>query len=110
MQLVKGKKGRAPEHLSAEAGAFWSDIVLDYDITDQYGQMLLLQACEALDLIRECQAIIGEDGKKILDRFGAPKAHPLLTVERDARSQFSMFLNRLELEPEPEAPKKRRTR
>ena len=106
MQLIQGNKG-AFNGLSDESGKFFDKIVTEYEIQDEAGLKLLRLACEALDIVRDCERIIADEGRTYRDRFDQPKAHPLCAVERDARSQFAMFLNKLELEPEIDSAKKR---
>ena len=70
---------------------------------------LLQTACEALDRYEQCRARLYREGLVYLDRFGKPKAHPLTTVERDARGQFILALRELGLdEGELPLPGKRR--
>ena len=51
--------------------------------------------------MREAQAAIKEEGPQVKDRFGQSKAHPLLVVERDARSQMLQGLKALNFDLEP---------
>jgi len=90
----------APEKLSPEAQAWSQLIVEEYGIRDAAGRLLLLTALEAFDRMRQAQAAIREDGATVLDRFGQVKAHPLLTVERDARGQMLSALRSLNLDIE----------
>lgn len=92
---------RAPKNLSAEAKAWWRKLQNEYEITDQAGCLLLQTALEAFDRMRECQQTISNDGQTVKDRFEQDKAHPLLSVERDARSQMLSALKALNLDIEP---------
>jgi hypothetical protein len=51
--------------------------------------------------MREAQDAIKRDGATVMDRFKQPKAHPLLTVERDSRSAMLHALKALNLDLEP---------
>ncbi len=73
----------------------------EYAISDPGGRLLLATGLEAFDRMREAQKAIKADGATVQDRFGQPKAHPLLTVERDSRAQMLMCLKALNLDLEP---------
>ena len=95
------KKSDAPKHLSSEARDWWLKLTDEYGISDEAGRMLLQTGLEAFDRMRECQTAIKVDGPMIKDRFEQPKAHPLLSVERDARAQMLAALKALNLDLEP---------
>jgi len=91
----------APKHLTKEARQWWEKITNEYDITDQAGRLLLQTAMEAHDRLKQAQAAIKRDGATVKDRFDQDKPHPLLTTERDARSQMMAALKALNLDLEP---------
>lgn len=95
------KKSDAPKHLSTEARGWWVKLADEYGIDDEAGLMLLQTGLEAFDRMRECQKAIKTDGPMIKDRFEQPKAHPLLSVERDSRAQMLAALKALNLDLEP---------
>jgi P27 family predicted phage terminase small subunit len=90
-----------PKRLSAEARKSWQKVVDEYQIVDDTGLIILSTAFEAFDRMRVAQDQIKREGMTSTDRFGQTKAHPLLTVERDARSQFLAALKQLNLDIEP---------
>jgi P27 family predicted phage terminase small subunit len=90
-----------PKRLSAEARKSWQKIVDEYQIVDDTGLIILTTAFEAFDRMRIAQEQIKLEGMTSIDRFGRMKAHPLLTVERDARAQFLAALKQLNLDIEP---------
>jgi P27 family predicted phage terminase small subunit len=92
---------KPPKHLSAESRKQYSAIASEYNIADDVGLLVLQTAFEAFDRMRLAQAQVKEDGATTTDRFGQTKAHPLLTVERDARAQFLAALKALHLDVEP---------
>lgn len=94
-------KNSAPDHLSTESQAWHSRLVSEYGITDDGGLLLLQTAMEAFDRMRECQKAISKDGAQVKDRFEQLKPHPLLSVERDARSQLLAALKAMNLDLEP---------
>jgi P27 family predicted phage terminase small subunit len=76
-----------PKHLSPESKAIWEQICGDFAL-ERHALIVLVQALEALDRLRQAQEIIDKDGPVIKDRFGVPKQHPATLLERDARNQF----------------------
>ena len=90
-----------PKQLSGEAQGWWRKLCDEYVLDDEAGKLLLQTALEAFDRMREAQVIVKRDGASIRDRFDQIKAHPLLTVERDARAQMVMSLKALNLDIEP---------
>lgn len=87
--------------VSKPAKKLWRQILGEFDIDDPAGLAILKVAIEAWDRAREAREAIDRDGPTYLDRFGSPKPHPLLTVERDARAQFLLALKQLNLDLEP---------
>jgi phage terminase small subunit len=103
-------KPKPPAHLSPAAKRWFREIATDFSITDRAGLLLLAQAADAWDRAGECRAAIARDGTAVTDRFGQPKAHPLLSAERDARSCFLQAMKHLQLDtaaiPAPEPPRR----
>lgn len=73
----------------------------EYEILDEAGLLILQTAFESFDTMRRAQEIIAREGMQLPDRFAQMKAHPLLTVERDARAQLLGALKQLNLDIEP---------
>lgn len=97
---------KPPAHLSVEARKLWSALVLEYVIDDAGSLALLLAVCESRDRAESCRRAIATEGQTIVDRFGQRKPHPLLPVERDARSAMVTALKalRLPMAAEDETP------
>lgn len=95
------KKSDPPGHLSREGKALWRRLLAEYGIDDAGGLVVLAVCCEALDRMRGAQQAVLAEGQTVTDRFGQVKAHPLLSVERDARSAFLQALKSLNLDLEP---------
>lgn len=92
---------KIPLHLSIEAAGWFERLVAEYGIEDDAGLLTLQTAMEAFDRMRQCQQAVAEDGPQVRDRFDQCKPHPLLTVERDCRSQMLAALKALNLDLEP---------
>jgi P27 family predicted phage terminase small subunit len=90
-----------PKGLSAEAAKRWKAIVAEYGIVDAGGLHVLSVGLEAFDRMRACQQTITEAGATFVDRFGQPRPHPLLSVERDSRAAYLAALKQLHLDLEP---------
>ncbi len=92
---------KPPKRLTSEAKSWWRRIIEEYSIEDEAGMLLLQTAMESFDRMRAAQHEVAEKGMTIKDRFDQEKAHPLLSVERDARSQMLLALKALNLDLEP---------
>ncbi|WP_224982718.1 phage terminase small subunit P27 family [Geomonas agri] len=92
---------KVPKHLSKEAKAQWKRLLDEYGIEDEAGLLILQTGLEAFDRMRQAQAVIAEEGLTVKDRFDQAKAHPLTTVERDARAAMLAALKALNLDLEP---------
>ena len=89
-----------PAGLSAASKKHWAAITREWELEEPQ-RLVLAQALRALDRLVEAQTILDKDGLMLKDRFGQSKAHPLLTVERDARSGLLRALAELKLDYEP---------
>jgi len=98
---IFGGKNMIPKTLSKEAKAWWRKIQKEYEISDPGGELLLMTALESFDRMREAQEIIHTEGPVIQDRFKQKKAHPMCSIERDARGQMIQALKSLNLDLEP---------
>lgn len=87
--------------LSKEAAKLKNAIMKEYDISDDAGISILETSMEAFDLMHAAQAVVDKDGLKVTGDRGGIKAHPLLSVIRDARAQFLAGLKALNLDLEP---------
>ncbi len=88
-----------PAHLSPEAKKWWREVVGAYDL-EAHHLKLLQAACEAWDRMQEARLRIADEGAYCLDRWGVPKAHPAVAVERDAKTTFARLLRELALDVE----------
>lgn len=95
------KNSDPPKRLSSEARGWWRKLLGEYAIEDEAGRLLLMTAMEAFDRMRLAQNAVKRTGAVFKDRFGQFKAHPLLSVERDARAQMMAALKALNLDLEP---------
>jgi P27 family predicted phage terminase small subunit len=84
--------------LSKEAEKLKRSILKEYDISDEAGIAILETGMEAFDTMHKSQAVVDKDGLTVRGDRGQVRAHPLLSVIRDARAQFLMALKHLNLD------------
>lgn len=92
---------KAPKHLSVESRKWWAALMTEYDLDDPSAKLILQSGLEALDRLRQAQAIIEKEGVTQIDRFKQARAHPATTVERDSRAAVLAALKALHLDVEP---------
>src|ERR1019366_2189247 len=95
-------KGRPapPKGLSREASSIWRRIVDDYEL-DSAGLLILRNAMESLDPLRQAEAAVAAEGLTVKDRFGQSKQNPNLLTLRDAKASLLSHLKQLGLDLEP---------
>ena len=91
-QLVTSRPSTAdpsppPSHLGAPERKIWANVVAEYQGT-LTSLSVLASGLEAHQRAREAREIIETEGMVVTGRDGQSKAHPLCTVERDARKAF----------------------
>lgn len=108
---MANRRPSAPAHLTAATRAWWSSVIEEFALEGHHVKLLTL-AAESWDRAQEARATIKAAGPYFDDRFGQPKAHPALAVERDSRISFARLLRELDLDAEaPDAlPPARRRR
>ena len=97
---AKSSLPRAPQHLSNEARRWWKQVVSSYELAEHHLRVLRL-ACESWDRCQGARTQLATEGVTYQDRFGAPRVHPAVAIERDSRLAFARLLRELDLEGEP---------
>lgn len=87
----------APSHLRPETRAWWRAVVADFELEEHHVKVLTM-AAEAWDRAVEARERVADEGAFYRDRFGAPKSHPALVIERDCRLSFARLLRELNLD------------
>jgi P27 family predicted phage terminase small subunit len=88
-----------PGHLGAKAGAWAESVLRDAgDAATDTDRKLVILAAEALDRAATARRTVQREGITYADRFGAPRAHPAVAIERDARAAFSRLVAQLGLD------------
>jgi P27 family predicted phage terminase small subunit len=81
--------------LSARGRALWDSLIGDFVLDDAAAHELLRRACEASDRADQALAVIDAEGVTFKTRFGEPRVHPAVAVERDARNAVRQMLTAL---------------
>jgi P27 family predicted phage terminase small subunit len=101
---------RPPAHLKAATKRWFRSVVDEYELTEAHVKLLTL-ACEAWDRCTEAREVLKAEGLTYLDRFEAPRKHPAVSIEENARMAFARILRELDLEgepqPDPRPPRRR---
>lgn len=91
---------KPPTHLGAHSRKFWAKTVSDYEL-EEHHLLILRAALESWDRAELARRIIADEGPVVRDRFGQPRAHPAVAIERDARAAFLRAMRELDLDGEP---------
>jgi len=83
-----------PAHLGEPERQIWSDIVADWT-GSRASFAVLCSGLEAHQRAREARETIDAEGLTVVGRDAQIKAHPLCTVERDARRSFAAIFKQL---------------
>jgi P27 family predicted phage terminase small subunit len=96
--VPKGNRRQPPDHLGEPERQIWRHVLGDYDLKNETAVDVLTTALEAHQRAREARETIAREGMTVDGRDGQAKVHPLLAVERDARSGWLLALKQLGLE------------
>lgn len=92
-------KPAAPSHLSTSSKKLYRQLVADFGLDREPHALKTLQlACEALDRAAEAREVLAREGVIYQNRFGEPRTHPMVAVERDARVGALRALRELSLD------------
>lgn len=76
-----------PAHLTADQSKLWSEHEPEFDLTDPTARELLETAVVNLDRAKKASEVIDREGLIVTINAGKTEtAHPLMKVERDART------------------------
>jgi len=96
-----------PIHLSAEAAAWWRDVLRDYELEPHHVR-LLQAAGEAWDRMQQARkALADHGGLTFIDSAGNMKLHPAEAVERNSRTAFARLVRELDLDADAPAERSR---
>jgi phage terminase small subunit len=100
----------APKHLSSRSKAIYRTVMEDYRLDrEPVATRVLCLALEASDRAEEARSVLAAEGVIYRNRFGEPRAHPMVAVERDARIAVARLFRELSLDEggyaEPRIPR-----
>lgn len=96
-----------PEHLSADAAAWWREVCRDYSLEGHHLR-LLQAAAESWDRMQQARAELAAHGSLTFkDERGTVRAHPAEAIERNARIGFARLVRELDLDAGPPAESRR---
>jgi phage terminase small subunit len=99
----------APSHLSKDACELFDTLVADYEFEPVELETLRM-ALEARDQAATARRKVNRDGQVLPDRFGQLKAHPSVTIHRDALATWAKLMKQLGLPVSDDAPPGRNMR
>ncbi len=85
---------KPPKGLSAEAKRIWTSIEKEWKLNRQE-VILLQQALENFDQMREAQAIIKKEGLILEDEKMRKYLHPAATWEKTCKNNFQRFMKQI---------------
>jgi hypothetical protein len=98
---------KPPPHLRPDTREWFSSVINEYELAEHHVRLLTL-AGEAWDGGQQAREVLDREGLTYIDRFGAPRARPEISVERDSRIAFARLLSEMSLDadppPEPSRP------
>ena len=104
------EKYKIPAHIRADTRKWMRGILADFDIESHHFRQLI-KTGESWDRSEQAREILATEGLTVKDRYGTPKAHPCVAIERDSRTAFFRGLRELALDgvDAPENPRPPRT-
>jgi hypothetical protein len=81
---------------TTEANTLWREVGANW-LLDVHHREVLRQACDTVDRIAECKALVDRDGPVMVDRWGQSKPSPAALLERDLRGLVARLLRELAL-------------
>lgn len=104
------EKLKIPAYLRAETRKWLRQILADFDLESHHFR-ILIRTAEAWDRGEQARELLAEHGLTVTDRYGTPKAHPAVQIERDSRLHFFRGIRELALDgvDTPEGPRPPRT-
>jgi P27 family predicted phage terminase small subunit len=91
---------KAPKHLATATKKWWREVVENYELEPHHVRLLTM-AAESWDRAQQAREQLAKDGPIYRDRFGAPRKHPSVSIEENARIAFARLIRELDLDGEP---------
>jgi phage terminase small subunit len=97
MKSSNNQRQSSPEHLEPATRKWFESVCGEYELRQHHRHLLQL-AAEAYDAVQLARATLARQGRYYPDRFGAPRLHPAVADERDARLGFARLVRQLGLD------------
>jgi hypothetical protein len=93
---------KPPAYLKPATRDWFSHVLAEYSLEQHHFRLLVL-AAESWDRGQEARIAIEKHGITYVDRFGAPRKRPEISVEAESRIAFARILRELDLDVDPPA-------
>jgi hypothetical protein len=90
-------KTTPPPKISAHAQEFFSAVVDRYDL-EAHHLVVLRGVVQQMTVAEHAAEILSDQGICCLDRYGIPREHPMVSVERRARAEVRAGIHQLNLQ------------
>ncbi len=98
---------KTPSGLSPRSGHLWRETLSTWELSPT--EMAVLEGgLRSLDRADQAAEVLKEEGLSTVDRYGAPRAHPLIDIELRARREFANAVRQLGVKLTAETPPRRR--
>lgn len=91
-----------PAYLAQAGREFYIRVVEDFEL-EPASLALLASAAKQLDRMAEAREVLTREPVVVNDRFGHPRIHPAVEIERSGAVAFARLLRELSLDLEPPA-------
>ena len=91
---------KAPKHLTRASKRWFREVVAEWELSEHH-RLILIIAAESWDRLVQAREVIDREGLTFIDRFGAPRSRPEISIERDCRIAFMRAIRELDLDVEP---------
>lgn len=98
---------KTPIALSRRSGRLWRDVLAAWELSPAE-KVVLENGLRSLDRADQAAAVLSDEGISSVDRYGAPRAHPLVDVEVRCRREFASAVRQLGVKLVDEQPTRRR--
>ena len=100
---------RPPSHLGPDGRAFYRKITQEWEQAD-HEALLLIAACEQIDIVTACRENIAADGLQITTAKGVQKENPAAATMRQATRLIQSLVRQMDLTEDPPEAYKGRVR
>jgi len=90
---------RPPAHLQAAGKRFYRQITAEWE-QGSHESLLLVAACEQLDIVESCRQTIAADGLQITTAKGVQKENPAVGTMRQATRLIQSLVRQMDLTDE----------